>query len=674
MTLTRFREVLSVPRSMYHVMEPTEITSSLKESFNLALKNNQKKLQESSDTNTLIKAAMKLRESADDKALFDKIIEKLKTSGAGQERKLWKFPVSRFGNKNGNGRVYPRQLWENVINNQRDIWQGGVGLADHPKDDDDPGEFKTSSIVWLDMMIDDANKLIWAIGTFVGTYGRLAQEIIEAGGHVGFSSSGFGELGYDGMTINPDTYQIERVADIVTNPSQSVFGDISNTHEDTNIEYSKQQKESMNPSHPKSEILKERNNMAAVDATKMQESTNTTTSASPKISKVEKQIIIKYVEGLASEAEKIKKPTDRLKETSKILEMVEESGDEELKAKVQESLVAARNELEAMVESAVNIQAEVGSDLNTFVENAKDIAKQGVLLNEQVKDYKLLAEGLQERNQTLYKENQVLKSKLALKNQAIKTKNLKENKALVENNTRIDSLKENYTKAVNEMKALKESNDKLAKANKRFETDNDILTRKLNEAVKAAKAAAALRESNTKNSKDVESLNSQISSLKEQIDRLQKKNTILSEKLDAKDAEFTAYREDQKMENHIEPKFESYVGSQLNFRENKGIEVENYWNDLCNQFGEATMKPFEQSIRGAKTYREAFNAFMKNRARIDEDAAAEEEARISESIVNQKERREYLKESGMSFESNEGLTVDEINEAEYKEMLRKGFI
>lgn len=660
------RECLSMPQSMYQEVKLEDASQTVRESFRAI----PQRLTESASNDALIKKAMKLRESATDKELFDKVIAKLREAGAGNERKLWKFPVSRFGNKNGNGRIYPRKLWENVIENQRDVWQGGCGLADHPVEDDDPGEFKTSAIVWLDMMIDDANKLIWAIGTFVGEYGRLAQEIIEAGGRVGFSSSGFGELDpFDKTTINADTYQIERVADIVTNPSQSVFGDIGNAHENTNIEYSKQS--IVESQSPKSKILKENTNMAAVNAVenkdKLQESTQAP-AAKSEMSKMEKAIILKYVENLTSEAEKIKNPAERLKETNKILEMVEESGDEELKEKVTESLIEARNDLTKMIESAVAVQSELG-DLSTLAENVKDVTKQGVLLNEQVKDYESLCHALEEKTQALFSENKALKAKLELKESAIKSKSLKNNVSIIKAYEKNDKMVEALTRVESAFNKLQENNRKLSVTNTRLEAENGKLTTALRESEAKIKDKLRLNES-----KKINDMEITINLLKEQVGRLQLKNKALNASLKAKEKEFREFKEDQKMENHIEPKFESYVTDQLNFRENRGIEVEKYWNDLCNQYGEAKMKPFEKSIRGAKTYREAFNNFIKNLSKIEESAAEYEKARISESIGNLKARKEYLEEAGMETKFDKGLSVDEINNREYEEMKKKGFI
>jgi hypothetical protein len=60
------------------------------------------------------------------------------------------------------------------------------------------------------------------------------------------------------------------------------------------------------------------------------------------------------------------------------------------------------------------------------------------------------------------------------------------------------------------------------------------------------------------------------------------------------------------------------VGKYLNLRENKGIEIENYWADLKEQYGEA-IDPYEDKIRGAKTLKEATNVFLKYRTQIDEN-------------------------------------------------------
>ena len=411
--------------------------------------------------------------------------------------------------------------------------------------------------------------------------------------------------------------------------------------------------------------------MAAVNAVenkdKLQESTQAP-AAKSEMSKMEKAIILKYVENLTSEAEKIKNPAERLKETNKILEMVEESGDEELKEKVTESLIEARNDLTKMIESAVAVQSELG-DLSTLAENVKDVTKQGVLLNEQVKDYESLCHALEEKTQALFNENKTLKAKLELKESAMKSKSLKNNVSIIKAYEKNDKMVEALTRVESAFNKLQENNRKLSVTNTRLEAENGKLTTALRESEARLKDKLRLNES-----KKINDMEITINLLKEQVGRLQLKNKALDASLKAKEKEFREFKEDQKMENHIEPKFESYVTDQLNFRENRGIEVEKYWNDLCNQYGEAKMKPFEKSIRGAKTYREAFNNFIKNLSKIEESAAEYEKARISESIGNLKARKEYLEEAGMETKFDKGLSVDEINNREYEEMKKKGFI
>ena len=66
---------------------------------------------------------------------------------------------------------------------------------------------------------------------------------------------------------------------------------------------------------------------------------------------------------------------------------------------------------------------------------------------------------------------------------------------------------------------------------------------------------------------------------------------------------------------HVIPKAEDRLGKYLNMRENKGIEIEAYWQDLKEQYGDA-VDQFEDQIRGAKTLKEATNAFLMNRNNI----------------------------------------------------------
>jgi hypothetical protein len=69
---------------------------------------------------------------------------------------------------------------------------------------------------------------------------------------------------------------------------------------------------------------------------------------------------------------------------------------------------------------------------------------------------------------------------------------------------------------------------------------------------------------------------------------------------------------------HMMPRAENRIGKYLDLRENHGQDIEEYWETLKEQWGE-TIVPFENEIRGAKTLKEATNAFLRHRADIDQD-------------------------------------------------------
>ena len=672
--LIRMREsALWMQNTDYHLISDAEIPESLKESVNRI----KKQRFTESDALGALKIATRLRESAlpEEKAVFDKVIKKLKEEGAVSERKFWKFPVSRYGNVNGNNRIYTEKLWENVINNQRDAWQGGCGLADHPMDDADPGQFKTSAIVWLDMMIDKANQLIWAIGTFVGEYGRLAQEIIEAGGRVGFSTSGFGETLSDGKTVDPDTYIIERTADIVTNPSQSVFGDISSgSYNPGNVEYNKQTRESMNVD-PKSKILEGKKKMVTIEkavnmdegkqvAEKIQESNANVRPAT--LSKLEKKVIEKQVEAMLNETDNSSNPMDKLTEVNELLKLVRESGDETLIAKVEEKLETAHKELEALVESGSKVAAEFG-DLTAMAENTKKNLKIGVLLNEQVADYKELCEGLTTRNRELAKQNAILESKLALKESS-----------LIESEKAAQASKTEDSKKISEMKAALinledklEENKKLiadlTKGNRKLESENGVLKTRLTHTTNNLNI---VKESFAKVQEDNKKLFENRNNYRAQVVRLQGMLKEAQANIEQEKQKFNEYKEMNRPKLNFEPAKIDAVSKYLNLRESKGLEVENYWTDLVAQYGESIL-PYERQIRGAKTYREAFNAFLKYMPRIDESAGAAQAAQMDEGIGTYRERQQNLYDAGMEKMTED---IDEINAAELEKMKRMGLM
>lgn len=229
-----------------------------------------------SEAVTIHKMQKVLRENKINEDVQSRVLEGLQEAGANlDEVELWQFPISKINTKeepNLNGRVYNEQLWKNVIDKQVEVWKGGTGLANHPADDED-GDFMNQSIVWLDGFVGD-DGFVYGIGTFVGAGGALARQIIGVGGRIGFSSSGYGDFLSDGITVDPDSYEIDRLADLVLNPSQGVFGDYSDAyskrveskkrHESVQLETKKALKESVKMDAKKT-LKEEDQNIKAIE-------------------------------------------------------------------------------------------------------------------------------------------------------------------------------------------------------------------------------------------------------------------------------------------------------------------------------------------------------------------------------------------------------------------------
>jgi hypothetical protein len=331
---------------------------------------------------------------------------------------VWRFPVSRYDWKNDNGRVYEKRLWQRVIDEQKDSYQGNLGLADHPKDDED-GKFKESCIVWLNLGLDESSNLVWGEGIFVGDHGKLAEEILEAGGRVGFSSSGFGELEEsDKSTVRWDSYQLERPADVVLNPSQKVYGTFdmkvdknkdSLTHESTKKIEEKDEKKCCvcgAKIEGETKYFKDSKpccSQACASADKKDtKKENTPMNSSEKLSKLEERKFRKDVGVFLEEADRITNPQEKLGQLTEILSYFNEGITPDLKeqveAKIKESKIAIEK---AVVEQSKLVETFGVDNVDTVKESIKKIAVDTQLYERDASEWKAIATGLQEKNQKL---------------------------------------------------------------------------------------------------------------------------------------------------------------------------------------------------------------------------------------------------------------------------------
>ena len=756
MALQRFVETISVDKRA--AIAVNSLPENIKESYSEV---QSKSLKESVNTKALIKEVLSLQEntfSETEKQVLSKVVNKLKENGITNGPKLYKFPVARINDAdhpNLNGRVYTRELWDNVINKQQDNWKGLCGLSDHPEGDD-PGQFKQSSIVWLDMMIDDLNKIVWAIGSFVGQYGHLAQEIIEAGGRIGFSSSGFGELMMDGKTVNPDTYQIERVADIVLNPSQGVYGDVTD-EQHPNIEYTSQKavvaeaiKEIPNnklvenaavevpapqAKEPLSAILKEKENtnlelnsvVPETNGENKEMAENVENKKALVLSEAEEKKLKKYIKQFLTESNDIHNPIDRLKELDEIMEMVESGEIHDLKEDVEKELIAERARLEEMVKDAQSIQDEFGVSAKVFAENAKKVAqvadaleeennnlkenaqkaeKESTLLTEQTHDFETLCAALTERVQTLFTENKKLKKEnnvLTVENAALRDKASKvtclmkeatglkadnqklklkadlrtrKSAALQESaNEKTAIIEQKNRKLVAELNNLKETNASLESSNKKFEKKYAILVTRYKELADKLNIVEAdkrkFEEACQKTQTALDESVTEYNKLKEtavKVAKVAKSTKVENEKVKE---QVKGLLSDSPLDyGFYEGVDHNRMKGFVNFRENHGVQIEDYWNDLVQKYGEAIM-PFENRIRGAKTLEEAHSQFLFNMSKIDENAARAADMLMDPAVPQS--FRETVNASNGYVEETEAVSEEDAD-ARFRNSLPKGWI
>lgn len=236
---------------------------------------------------------------------------------------LKNVPVTRY-TENANGRIYSSELWHNV--EKQGMFEGSDCLADHAEDD---GSVLSTVGVWHNFKVGEstANADLYCIGEA----GSLLLEKAKAGGKIGFSTVGFGELNEsNGKEVLADSYEYENT-DWVRKPSQNVFATIEHISESIEIkEESKTEKK----------ILENKNTNII---TNVLENNEVKTDMSEKFIEASLKMQVKQV---LKEAENSGKPVEAIKELQEIgktipATMVEETTKiENMVSKLQEKVEA----------------------------------------------------------------------------------------------------------------------------------------------------------------------------------------------------------------------------------------------------------------------------------------------------------------------------------------------
>ena len=137
--------------------------------------------------------------------------------------KVLKGPLSTLGKKNRNGRIYSKELWENVLKSE--YWKDMMDNNSLCGEIVHPGE-RTESDSWeidarnISHRIKEAHiegdKLMGTVEVLDTEQGRNLAELINAGITIGISARGMGDL--VGDEVDPDTYNF-KTFDITMRPS-----------------------------------------------------------------------------------------------------------------------------------------------------------------------------------------------------------------------------------------------------------------------------------------------------------------------------------------------------------------------------------------------------------------------------------------------------------------------
>lgn len=370
---------------------------------------------------------------------------------------VYTFPISRPDQRNLNNRIYTSQLWENVIRSGRA--EGAYGLMDHPSNE---GSVKDIWCVWRNLRFSKDRRLILCDAYLFGDNGRKVLEALEAGGRVGLSSSGWGEFLDDNTTLDPNSYELERPADFVLNPSYEVFGVQDDLVEAIQSEKNNETTLEVSPKESIKENIMD-NNIAVI-------------KPSPSL---EEKTFELNMRSMFKEAKKIEDVPERIRESKSLL-VYFEGHDSSIKQEIEEAIAADEktildayrkySELQSQVES-LKEQAGKSKDLETLVEslnqtiaNLNDQVKENSCLKEEFENACTLLDSLKEYTE---KQEEMLKLAKAEANVKVSVADYKEALSYSE---QLEEDKKDLQKKVRELRYKLKS---LIEASKKNEDDDE---------------------------------------------------------------------------------------------------------------------------------------------------------------------------------------------------------
>lgn len=572
----------------------------------------------------------------------------------------WWVPISFYNKINGNRRNYTKKLWENVKDNQKDTWCGSAMLCDHPSGDSD-GNPKDICGVWLDMKLGEADQtgkgLVFGLLMPSGRNGEDLQSHLQNGLKIGTSSSGFGKLMGDGVTVDPDTYMIERLADWVLNPSQGTYfsydennGDIKDrsireSEEDTDnkieegigtgkymigntrdyaIRYKK-----MNPDASYEEVLDQTQEWSGLSQETIErilepvmelfENNNikennikeTVMKDSVKFTKLEEKRLRRDLESFLESADNNKDPQEKLNELQEIMEYLEDGACPDLREKVEAKIAEEKENIKKLLSERLEMKEELGVDsVKDLKEKMTKIAEEVKMTEKEAKDWKSISEQLQKKLSETKSELDSRPTKAFVEYQKEKINRLQDQMAEHDKKASevIDNLSEKYHDLA---KNYTELNEKIEKINESSKAKTEKFKEYHENSKKAIENLSTYKEKYEAIVPKYKQALKEIEVLKKVID----KNKTLFEKANINTQELIENSENKDLRintlRESARKAKAAEEARLNERKAEDLtEQELYYESLYRQYGREVER-YKNRIVDANSMTEAKNIYFK---------------------------------------------------------------
>lgn len=387
----------------------------------------------------------------------EQIIEKDGTSY--KCRGAYELPVWRLGEKNLNERIYPKQLGEKLVQESPIT----LGLANHPKEEADV--LNTFAVEKNPHIKEDG--IFYVDAYFVGDNGQLANEILEAGGQIGLSSSAYGDVDDNGNVMIED-FSIERFADWVDEPSYQVYA----SRDTTIINQSEKQEvshESLDKETKEEEKLFEKdvtnNNIVNNNSDDYKKEKSMSTNSEKKKMSIEEKNLKLGVKHLFEEAEALENLREKRLKYQEILDYCED-------VDFAEDYIKTANDNIKEIDEKLYELADKGKEVDSLKENTeKEKTELQSSLEEKEDKIKTLEEKYDKAVELLdelklreQKLNEMYKSVVAEKNGMVTATEYRElDKYCEKQETELEDLKKDFNKLKRQLEKTKKRNTQVEK-------------------------------------------------------------------------------------------------------------------------------------------------------------------------------------------------------------------